>query len=183
MALFNNAARPQLSTREQASPPLLTFPASSRMVEVIPLAMSQSTISSDSDLTYLDGGSTVQGKLELDGPVRIDGEVEGEIHSKDTVAIGEGAIVSADIKAAAIIVAGVISGELSESRRIEVYSTAQVLQGSLTAPEMFIDQGAKIEGTRITRITAAREDRKVGTYRKEKSPVAEPKGKEHRNHL
>jgi len=64
---------------------------------------------------YLDQGSKVSGKLSFDGPARIDGQVDGEITAKDTVMIGESAVVTAQIKAASIVVAA-ISRPVSGSR-------------------------------------------------------------------
>jgi hypothetical protein len=43
---------------------------------------------------YLDKGSKIMGKL-FEGPVRIDGQVDGEISANDVVVIGESAVVTA----------------------------------------------------------------------------------------
>src|ERR1700674_463924 len=51
---------------------------------------------------YLDSGSKITGKLSFDGPTRIDGQVDGEITGKDSLTIGETAVVTAQIRAAAI---------------------------------------------------------------------------------
>ena len=169
MALFKKAAVTLRSVRAQTS---------LRVVEGrLPLT-NQSAIALDHASTYLDHGSSVKGILNFDGPARIDGEIEGEINSKDIVAIGEDAVVSADIKAVTIVVAGAVSGELSASHSIEIYSSAKVLFGSLTAPEMSIGEGATIEGTHITQPAAAAEDRKLQTSRKEDRLVPDPKRKE-----
>jgi Polymer-forming cytoskeletal len=90
VALFKKAAVPVRSIRAQTS---------LRVVEGRLPPTNQSAIPLDNASTYLDYGSSIKGTLNFDGPVRIDGEIEGEINSKDIVAIGEGAIVSADIKA------------------------------------------------------------------------------------
>ena len=152
MALFKKAGGPKLFIDAQSSSPVQTFPPPPQVVEGIlpPLNLTASIL--NRARTYLDKGSRVNGELNFDGPVRIDGEIEGEINSNDSVAIGEGAIVSANINATAIVVAGAISGELSASQRIELYPSAKVLLGSLTAPEMVICEGAVIEGTRITKV-------------------------------
>jgi len=179
MTLFEKAAGPGPSIRAQAYSQVLTFPPPTRIVEGILPPTDQSAITPGGDHTYLDSGSRAKGKLNFDGPVLIDGEIEGEINSNDSVAIGEDAIVSADIEAVVIVVAGAVSGKLSASQRIEIYSSAKVLLGSLTAPEMIIGEGATIEGTQITQPTAVGVARKLRTFRKEESPVAEPKRKEH----
>lgn len=152
MALFKKAGGPKLFFEAKSSSRVQTFaPPLPQVVEGIRLPVSLTASILNRTCTYLDKGSRVNGELNFDGPVQIDGEIEGEINSKDSVVIGEGAIVSANINAMAIVVAGAISGELSASQRIELYPSAKVLLGSLIAPEMVICEGALIEGTRITK--------------------------------
>jgi cytoskeletal protein CcmA (bactofilin family) len=94
---------------------------------------------------YLDAGSRISGKLSFDGPTRIDGQVDGEITGKDSLTIGESAVVTAQIRAAAIIVAGKVSGDIIASNRIEIRPSAKVI-GNLTAPILVVHEGALFEG-------------------------------------
>jgi cytoskeletal protein CcmA (bactofilin family) len=94
---------------------------------------------------YLDSGSKISGKLSFDGAVRIDGQVDGEITGKNSVTIGESAVVTAQIRAAAIIVAGKVSGDIIASNRIEIRPSAKVI-GNLTAPVLVVHEGALFEG-------------------------------------
>ena len=80
-------------------------------------------------------GSTASSK------VRIDGHFDGEIIADDSVMIGESAIVTGDIKAVSIIVAGTVRGEITGSERIEIYPSAKVF-GNLIAPQV-VGQGAQ----------------------------------------
>jgi cytoskeletal protein CcmA (bactofilin family) len=98
-----------------------------------------------SERAYLDSGSKISGKLSFDGPTRIDGQVDGEITGKDSLTIGESAVVTAQIKAASIIVAGKISGDLTATQRIEIRPSAKVI-GNLTAPVLVVHEGALFEG-------------------------------------
>ena len=92
--------------------------------------------------SYLDQGSKVSGKLNFEGPARIDGQIDGEIVAKDSILIGESAAVTAQIKAASIIVAGEVKGEITASQSIELRPSAKVL-GKLTAPKMVVHEGAR----------------------------------------
>ena len=85
--------------------------------------------------SYLDQGSKVSGKLNFEGPARIDGQIDGEIVAKDSILIGENAVLTAGIRAASIIVAGEVKGEITASQRIELRPSARVL-GKLTAPKL-----------------------------------------------
>src|SRR2546428_2593888 len=55
-------------------------------------------------------GSEFEGKLAFEGKVRIDGNFTGEISTNDTLHIGEGAKVSAEINCATVIVQGEVVG-------------------------------------------------------------------------
>jgi len=69
--------------------------------------------------SYLGQGSKVRGKLNFEGPARIDGQIDGEIIAKDSIMIGEGAVVTGPIKAASVIVAGKVSGDIIASPDFE----------------------------------------------------------------
>jgi cytoskeletal protein CcmA (bactofilin family) len=112
---------------------------------------------------YLDPGSKISGKLKFEGPAQIEGQVDGEISAKDSLMIGESAVVTAEIKASSIIVAGKLSGEIIASERIEIRPSARV-SGNLTAPKLVVHEGAMFEGHCAMQI---REDRKLTTLRKE----------------
>ena len=87
----------------------------------------------------------MSGKLSFEGPARIDGQVDGEITAKDRLMIGESAVVTAQIKAASIIVAGKVSGDITASQRIEIRPSAKVV-GNLTAPILVVHEGAVFRG-------------------------------------
>jgi cytoskeletal protein CcmA (bactofilin family) len=131
----------------QAPPPAMAAPADAR--------------------AYLDKGSKISGKLFFEGPVRIDGQVDGEISANDSVVIGESAIVTAQLKAAAVVIAGKISGDILASKRVEIRPTAKVF-GNLTTPVLVVHDGALFEGHCTMHIEAktevrseVRDDRKV----------------------
>ena len=117
-------------------------------------------------LAHLDRGTKVSGKVSFDGPARIDGEVDGEITSKDNLHIGETAVVTAQIRAATIIVGGKVSGDITGSQKIEIRPSAKVA-GNIAAPLLSIHEGAQFEGHCSMQPEAAREDRKVTVFPKE----------------
>ena len=114
---------------------------------------------------YLDKGSKVSGKLSFEGPAWIDGQVDGEVHAKDSITIGETAVVTAQIKAASVVVAGKVSGDIVASHRIEIRPSAKVL-GNLTSPTLVIHEGALFEGHCAMQAESPR-DSKVTIFPKE----------------
>jgi cytoskeletal protein CcmA (bactofilin family) len=115
---------------------------------------------------YLDAGSRISGKLSFETPARIDGQVDGEINAKDSLTIGESAVVAAQIKADSVIVAGKVSGDIVAIRRIEIRPSAKVM-GNITAPSLVINEGALFEG-HCAMQAESHDDRKVTVFPKEK---------------
>jgi cytoskeletal protein CcmA (bactofilin family) len=113
----------------------------------------------DEARAYLDKGSKIMGKLFFEGPVRIDGQVDGEISANDVVVIGESAVVTAPLIAASVVIAGKLNGNIVASRRIEIRATAKVL-GNLTTAVLVVHDGALFEG-HCTMNARVKEDRKV----------------------
>ena len=81
--------------------------------------------------SYLPEGSRMSARLSFQGSGRIDGEFEGQIIATEKVIVGDNAMVSAEIKAASVIVAGRFSGEMTASESIEIRPCAKV-SGNLT---------------------------------------------------
>jgi cytoskeletal protein CcmA (bactofilin family) len=119
---------------------------------------------------YLDRGSKISGKISFEGPARIDGEVDGEIHAKDSLTIGESAVVTAQIRAASVSVAGKVSGDIVATQRIEIRPSAKV-SGNITAPVLSVQEGALFEGHCSMQPEGMREDRKVTVFPKEERVV------------
>ena len=160
MALFNKEpdriVKPLPGARPQ-SPLDANGPSLAPSADMAPVA--KSTPSTDAR-AYLDKGSRVSGKLSFEGPTRIDGQVDGEITGKDVITIGEGAVVTAAIKAASVIVAGKVNGDILANNRLELRPTAKVV-GNLTAPTLVIHEGAIFEGHCAMQSEPAREERKI----------------------
>jgi cytoskeletal protein CcmA (bactofilin family) len=124
---------------------------------------------------YLDPGCKVSGKLNFEAAARIDGQIDGEINAKDSIVIGESAVVTAKINAASIILAGTVSGEITASQRIEIRPSAKV-QGTLTTPKLVIHEGAAFEGRCAMRSEKAHDSRKVSLLSKEEHAAARAAG-------
>src|SRR5262245_40059531 len=94
---------------------------------------------------FLGKGSKVTGKIALDGPGRIEGQVEGEVTAQDTLTIGEGAVVNATVNGTSIVVHGRITGDITARARLELKAGSKVF-GNVRAPSLVIQEGATFEG-------------------------------------
>ncbi|GMU60516.1 MAG: polymer-forming cytoskeletal protein [Myxococcales bacterium] len=108
------------------------------------------------DLDSLLGkGSEFDGKLTFEGQVRIDGKFSGQILTKDTLTIGPGAKVNADITAGTVIVNGVVEGTIRATSMVELHPPARV-KGTIEAPAMSMEKGVIFEGTTKMEAQAAK---------------------------
>src|SRR3954469_991285 len=76
--------------------------------------------------TLLGRGSEFEGKLSFEGTVRIDGKLSGEIFSDDTLIIGEGADVKAEIHVGSIVIEGNVQGNITAKRSVEIHTPGRV---------------------------------------------------------
>jgi cytoskeletal protein CcmA (bactofilin family) len=94
---------------------------------------------------FLGKGTRVTGKLTFEGPVRIEGQVEGEIHAQDTLTIGESAVVNAQITGSAVIIHGRVTGDVTARKRLEIRAPGKLF-GNISAPSLVIHEGVVFEG-------------------------------------
>ncbi|MFT5431574.1 MAG: cytoskeletal protein CcmA (bactofilin family) [Myxococcota bacterium] len=90
-------------------------------------------------------GSEFEGKLTFEGTVRIDGKFTGEIVSNDTLIIGEGARVKAEIAVATVIIYGDVIGNIRSKSAVELHAPAR-LKGNITTPALVVDKGVVFDG-------------------------------------
>lgn len=94
---------------------------------------------------FLGDGTSFKGTLTFEGTVRIDGRLEGEIFTKDTLVIGEGAQVSAAIHAGVVVISGTVRGNITAERKIDIHASGR-LYGNISTPSLVIEEGVVFEG-------------------------------------
>jgi cytoskeletal protein CcmA (bactofilin family) len=99
-----------------------------------------------SDLNALLGrGSEFDGKLTFEGTVRIDGRFTGTIVTSDTLVIGEGAQVSAEITCGTLIVHGSVTGNVKATVSVELHPPARVT-GNVETVALMVAKGVSFNG-------------------------------------
>ena len=67
--------------------------------------------------TFIDEGSQIEGKYTFDGTVMMNGHFSGEIHTKDTLIVGEKGVVNASIRAGTVVISGEVVGNVLATQR------------------------------------------------------------------
>jgi cytoskeletal protein CcmA (bactofilin family) len=117
---------------------------------------------------FLGEGTNFKGILTFEGTVRIDGQMEGEVYTKDTLIVGESAVVNAEINVNNVAISGVVKGNINATGKIEVHRPGKLF-GNVKTPSLFIEEGVIFEGNcsmtgdagenkRVSPISATREE-------------------------
>ena len=96
---------------------------------------------------WIGGSILVKGDVVSTQDLVIDGQVQGTIELGDnSLTIGPGASVVADLSANFVTISGKVHGNVIGSSRVELKSTASV-EGDVTAPTFVMADGAALLGT------------------------------------
>jgi cytoskeletal protein CcmA (bactofilin family) len=119
------------------SPASISAPVPVSTPPLAPLTRSESAVTS---------GLRIHGEISGTSDLYIDGEAHGKIHlATSRVTIGPKGRVQADIEVREIVVQGSVKGNMKASERIRLGNSSRV-RGSLLAPAVAIDEGARLRG-------------------------------------
>ncbi len=119
-------------------------PTAPPAVEPAPLskpALPQPAIGFDS---VLGPNSVLEGTLQSNANVRLDGTFSGKLEINGNILVGETAKIKADINARNISVAGAVRGNIS-GKKVQVLRTGRVW-GDIRATALTTEEGAFIDG-------------------------------------
>src|SRR5437899_10852577 len=91
------------------------------------------TMDGDESFTFLGKGAQFKGIIHFEGTIRIDGRLEGAIHTKGTLMVGEHAVIEGDINAGIVVCGGRSSGNVTAAEQVQLLPTAAVT-GTITTP-------------------------------------------------
>jgi cytoskeletal protein CcmA (bactofilin family) len=95
--------------------------------------------------SFFGTGTRIEGTLEIDGDVKLEGHFRGKVVGTATITVGEQANVQANLYAPTVVVQGLVRGEIHARDRLELSRSAKV-NGVLRAQRVKIEEGALFEG-------------------------------------
>jgi len=105
---------------------------------------------------YLGKNSFFEGRLTLEGVFHLDGKVQGEIFHKGILIMSETGIVKGKVEVSALILNGVVEGEVIAKERIEIHSRGRLL-GTISTPILVVQDGGVFDGNCKMRVKPADE--------------------------
>jgi cytoskeletal protein CcmA (bactofilin family) len=104
------------------------------------------TMNGEESFTFLGKGSQFKGIGTFEGTIRIDGRLEGEIHTKGTLVVGEHAVIEGDVSADVVISGGRVTGNIIAAEKVQLLATSIVI-GTIKTPLLSIEEGVRFSGT------------------------------------
>lgn len=138
-------------------------PYLSNLDKGVPISPNTQPESTDAIVAFIGKGVEFKGAISYSGTVRIDGFLDGEIHTDGTLLIGEDAVLTAKVSAGTIVCMGKITGDVSAKEIIKLLAPA-VLNGGVKTPKLSIEDGVLINGT-IEMTQAARKTTREKPHR------------------
>ncbi len=87
----------------------------------------------------------INGEVESDEEVLIEGKIEGFVKSKGLVVIGKTGIVDAEVEANEVIVVGKINGNVNGVTKVEIKPEGEV-NGNIVSQRVVLAEGAIFKG-------------------------------------
>jgi len=95
--------------------------------------------------TLIGNGTAIKGNLKINGFVRIDGDIDGDLTTDGNIIIGENARIRGNVNAKAAIIGGIIIGDVFAKESVKLLNSSAVL-GDVLSHKVQIDASAIFHG-------------------------------------
>ena len=119
--------------------------------------MRSNNFAGDDNITLLAKGVLLRGEIHVEGTVRIDGRLDGDIQTSGQVIIGEDGLVQGTITAGTVICSGRIKAKVTANERVQLMKTATLI-GEVLTPVLIMEDGAKLQGVTDMGVAAWTDD-------------------------
>lgn len=111
-----------------------------------PVAAVQERPMNQSPTNTISKGTTLQGNIETDANLRIEGRMKGDVKARSTFFVGEGAVVEGNISAEMAEIAGEIRGQIEVANTLLLKPTA-IVHGDIITAKLVVEAGAQFNGS------------------------------------
>jgi cytoskeletal protein CcmA (bactofilin family) len=106
---------------------------------------SSSTQNGGANVVSLGPRDILQGRLEIQGDLKIAGNVEGDLKASGDVTIDSGATIQAAIEGANVSVRGQVTGNVTARKRLTLGGSGH-LNGDVRVSRLTVEDGATLNG-------------------------------------
>ncbi len=109
------------------------------------MAASENT-TEGSVIGFVGPGVEFKGVIRYNGTVRIDGRMDGEIHTDGVLVVGKDAVLTAQIHARMVVSRGKITGDITATEKVKLLAPA-AFKGPVITPLLSMEEGVLFNGT------------------------------------
>jgi cytoskeletal protein CcmA (bactofilin family) len=95
--------------------------------------------------TIIGKDSIIDGTIEVEGGLRVDGIVRGRISVTESLTVGDSGRIEADSTVRIATIGGKVVGNILAQDKIELQSKA-VVEGDITTKNLIVEEGAVFHG-------------------------------------
>ncbi len=96
-------------------------------------------------LSVVASGMSINGHLDTNGVVKVEGKVTGSIRAERQVLVDRGGMVDGDIMTREAIIGGKVRGAIYADERVEVQATS-LINGDITTKRILLQEGGEVNG-------------------------------------
>src|SRR5207302_1682933 len=113
--------------------------------EKIAVPASNATQNGGTNVVSLGPRDILQGRLEIQGDLKVAGNVEGDLKASGDVTVDSGATIQAAIEGANVNVRGQVTGNVTARRRLTLGGSGR-LNGDVKVSRLTVEDGATLNG-------------------------------------
>lgn len=106
---------------------------------------STDTSSSGKEMNVISKGTFIQGDLQSEGDIRIDGEVKGTIRSRSKVLVGQEGFVDGDVQCVHAEILGRVKGSLTVQEHLNLRGNAR-MEGDVLTTHLEMEPTVRFNG-------------------------------------
>lgn len=95
--------------------------------------------------TVIGNGSAISGNIKVNGFVRVDGDIDGNLETDGNVIIGENARIRGNVNAKSIVIGGIILGNVTAIESVKLLNDSAVI-GDIISHKVQIEDSALFHG-------------------------------------
>ena len=105
----------------------------------------KSTSNDNTSANTIQDGTVIEGKINSEGSIRIDGKLIGSITTKAKLVIGKTGIIEGDITCKDASIEGKVNGTINVQNLLDLKGTG-IIQGDIVTNKLVVEPGAKFNG-------------------------------------
>jgi cytoskeletal protein CcmA (bactofilin family) len=110
-----------------------------------PVTSKSSSRASSADENVLGASLKVRGRVNGDGDLRVEGQVEGDVKVSGALTIDAGGAVTGNAAARAVSIEGALTGDVEAEGEVTIRAGARVV-GNMNGAQIALEEGAAFSG-------------------------------------